>query len=64
MDKHFDLEKLPAKYFNMYAYAKEVITTLKATKVVTKLENKEGMFTLLENDCFEAIFSTGFQVYF
>jgi len=31
-------------------------------KVVSKLENKDGVFTLLKNNSFEAVFKNGYKV--
>ncbi|KAL4438856.1 hypothetical protein ABPG74_016576 [Tetrahymena malaccensis] len=64
MEKHYTLNNLPAKYFALYGYAKQVINALKTKKVISKLENKEGVFILLENNCFEAQFKTGYKIYY
>ncbi|KAL4488405.1 hypothetical protein ABPG72_019255 [Tetrahymena utriculariae] len=64
MEKHYTLNNLPAKYYALYGYAKQVINALKTKKVISKLENKEGVFILLENNYFEAQFKTGYKVYY
>lgn len=60
MEKHYSLQTLPVKYYALYEYAKQVINALKTKKVVSKFENKEGVFMLLENNCLEAVFNIGY----
>lgn len=61
-EKQYSLNTLPTKYHPYYTYAKQVLNALKGKRIVSKLENKEGVFCLRANESLEASFSSGYVV--
>ncbi|KRX10759.1 hypothetical protein PPERSA_04926 [Pseudocohnilembus persalinus] len=60
--KTYDLQQLPDKYVKLYEYARQVVSTLKKKTILVKLENKEGIFSLMiDKQHFEAILKNGLK---